>query len=336
MAKTKYSDADLLGLLRARAKELGHDPTPDEYEHWGLKPAPSVDCITSRFGSWEMALRHAAGEGVCKTFGDTATTPKLLDWGRIEADKAIVIADLHIPYHEPLILAYANALAQAQGVKRLIVAGDLFDFSQFSRFSRDFEAPDTDGDIIKARGVINLWADVFERIYLTMGNHDKRFAEKVQDEFRPARLLETVCPAHAGKTIFWSPYPYCELTSNGVKWRITHPKSYSMIPARAAIWLAEKYDVNVIAGHCHVEGMGYTKNGKYIGAGVGSACDCEKIPWLMKQDSRHPVWTVGLALVRNGSLTLFNMLDTAKWERFLGREEMERCQERAKTRASLS
>ncbi len=60
----KYSDVELLGILRKESEKLGRTPTVKDFSKY--KGVPSFNTYTARFGSWGSAIKKAGLEPAAK------------------------------------------------------------------------------------------------------------------------------------------------------------------------------------------------------------------------------------------------------------------------------
>jgi hypothetical protein len=97
-----------------------------------------------------------------------------------------------------------------------------------------------------------------------------------------------------------APYYYGIITSGGVKWRATHPKNISKIPARVGAELAEKHHTNILQSHNHLWGMAQALSGEYVSVEIGCAVDWLRLPYAAQRDNTRPAMQHGAAIIRDG------------------------------------
>jgi len=238
-----------------------------------------------------------------KTWAETAWFPKLDDWPRLSGDW-VVLADLHVPFHRADVCEAACAAGKRQKIRRLLIAGDLFDFSRFTPFRNLAENPSVADELQSVAQVVYMFLKTFDSIYVMNGNHDIRFARQVNDEVQPNTLLAGALNDDARRRVRWTKHPYCEVMNEGVKWWVVHPSNYSRVPAKAALNLCYKLKANVAAAHCHIAGKAYTACGTYKAVGLPCATDELKTPYLIYSFTNHPVWQKGFAVLRDGDIFL--------------------------------
>ena len=240
-----------------------------------------------------------------ESWAETAWAPKLTDWPKLSGDW-MVANDFHIPFHRADVCELICETAKRLKIRRLLVAGDFFDFARLSPFAKLEENPSVQDELRTAAQVIYMFLKTFDRIYLLNGTHDVRFARMLGDEIQPNALLAGALRDWARRRVSWTKHPYCEVTSAGVKWWVVHPANYSRVPAKAALNLCYLRKANVAAAHCHIAGKVYTLCGTYTAVGLPCCTDEEKTPYLMYKMANFPVWQKGFAVLRDGDMYLYD------------------------------
>jgi hypothetical protein len=90
--------------------------------------------------------------------------------------RALVIADLHIPYHDLQALTAALQAGKQAGCDTLLILGDLLDFYQLSRFLKDPRQRSVASEIADAKQFLAVAKKMFPRVIFKLGNHDERFS----------------------------------------------------------------------------------------------------------------------------------------------------------------
>lgn len=95
----------------------------------------------------------------------------------------LVLSDLHIPYHDPATVRRAVAEAKRQDVTGVLLNGDVLDFYQVSKYSRDPSKPRVKAEVEKGREFFAWVRAEFPRARLIFkyGNHDERLALYLAD-----------------------------------------------------------------------------------------------------------------------------------------------------------
>ena len=95
---------------------------------------------------------------------------------QIEFKRALVIQDVHIPYHDSKAVTLALDEGKRKGVDCIIINGDLCDFYAISSWDKDPTARDFDSEIQSCRLFLEHLRDRFPkaRIVFKEGNHEER------------------------------------------------------------------------------------------------------------------------------------------------------------------
>lgn len=90
--------------------------------------------------------------------------------------RIVVISDLHIPFHEPAMVA--DVIAKEGGsTDLLIINGDLQDFYSISRFTK-YESIPVERELAEVQMVLERLSEAFPQVLIVEGNHDKPRFEK--------------------------------------------------------------------------------------------------------------------------------------------------------------
>ena len=127
----------------------------------------------------------------------------------LPAGKWGVIADVHVPYHNPHAIAAACKHFQEQGVTGILINGDLIDFWKISRFIGIGQKPDTAEEIRAARQFLQWLRYQFPDmpIIYKLGNHCKRWVDYIW--FKGAELAK-VMEEEWGPTLGLAHFLRCE------------------------------------------------------------------------------------------------------------------------------
>jgi predicted phosphodiesterase len=188
----------------------------------------------------------------------------------ITSSRALVIADLHVPYHSATFLSRALSVAQAMSVNDVYIVGDLFDFSSLSNHPANEFRMSVDREIELAGAVLEsiARAPFVKRIIITNGNHDERLAKRAGANI----LLRHIVEAAVGRRqlsceVIVTEYDYVFHNSS---WVLGHLSQFSKRPGEAARRIAEVYQRNVAVGHDHIQGFTSTADGQYLAISVGA------------------------------------------------------------------
>ena len=89
-----------------------------------------------------------------------------------------VLSDVHVPYHEPHVIAKACHYFKEKGVDSILLNGDILDFWAKSRFLKIGQKPDTVEEIKRGREFLAWlrWQFKGIPIYYRLGNHENRWS----------------------------------------------------------------------------------------------------------------------------------------------------------------
>lgn len=93
----------------------------------------------------------------------------------IPPGKALVMSDLHCPYHDEVAIQAAVAHAVKAGCDTLYLNGDIIDFYSISRWQKDPRERDLPSEIKTTHQLLEALAAPFARKYYKCGNHDERW-----------------------------------------------------------------------------------------------------------------------------------------------------------------
>lgn len=213
-----------------------------------------------------------------------------------------VLSDLHVPYHDEVALGCALAFLKEHPPDRFILNGDICDFYQISKFSKDPSRKDKlQEDLDTTNGILDLIDRTMPdaRKDFIFGNHEARLLRWCWDNEGVGSLRDMTLDRQL------------KLSERGYK--LHHPKGKSASmkigvvevghfnrcnkhSAYTAKNLVEDRGCSVVQGHTHRMGVHYkTKGG--IGqmlVGVEGGCLCDLNPEYVNA----PDWQHGFVLLQ--------------------------------------
>lgn len=273
-------------------------------------PKATQDTIAAALGVSRRQVRNALG-----LTRDTATTrPAEVPRGeqaplerevRLADTSALVIADMHVPYHNADLLNRALDLVTRRHpqVKQVVIAGDLFDFAGISRHPHDQREAAISEELATAGKVLRALLAPFERAYILPGNHDERLAKKLEAHV-PMRFLIDGClgtqrPACEIVTTEYD-YVYLDHSDPARQWVIGHPSHYSGQGGRTPASIADLEGRNVMTGHNHVIGLQQSPSGKWLGVDIGHMTDPRQHLYVRRRLTKFARWSAGFAVILDG------------------------------------
>lgn len=94
---------------------------------------------------------------------------------RVEYEKALIIGDVHIPYHDKQALEIALSKGIQAAAETCIVNGDLIDFYSISRWQTDPRKRNLARELEDTKTVLRIVSDSFKQVVFKIGNHEERW-----------------------------------------------------------------------------------------------------------------------------------------------------------------
>ncbi len=269
-----------------------------------------------RYHARAVAAEYGVREYTLRGDEPIAASIPVLD-GALELDwpRCVVIGDVHLPTTDFAFAETMLEIAARQGIKRLLIGGDLLNVDAYSRFAHMIPPPTfAEEHAVAVRFVERLQA-YFDEIVWMMGNHEARLL-KANNGNITAGMLGSMISAARGK-MRTTPYAYATVRSGNAVWRVTHQRSYSRIPGRVANRLAMKHECNVISMHQHHISVQMSENGRWVCIDGGGLFDDRKMPYVRLVDSTMPRMARGFVLLLDGTAHLITpypaMTDLSRW-----------------------
>ncbi|KKK51173.1 hypothetical protein LCGC14_3117630, partial [marine sediment metagenome] len=208
------------------------------------------------------------------------------------------INDTQHPYQDKASLWLTERILTEVQPQYLVYNGDISDFYQISKFSKNPErVNELQHDIDSAEDMFNRHKRILPntRKYLTLGNHEDRWQKFLWTEASALSSLNclTFEELFHLKDYAIKPIPYeCGLMINGV-FLVLHGDLASIHSGYTAKRMFEKHGGSGIVGHCHRGGSFYKRDRFGIWGWWENFCLCSLDPdWI-----RNPNWVHGFSLV---------------------------------------
>lgn len=264
---------------------------------------------------------------------------------------ALILPDPEIPFHDAEFINRCIDLALKWGITHLIVPGDLVHFASMSGWAPAWQSDET-GDISEhaeqvllgianamppkyRRMVVDTLVDLnptagdsiseelaetrkqlgylssaFKTATLDMGNHEGRLLATMDNPLSVDDLKKLLSIGS------WkaSCYYYSFLTSNGERFKLTHPKPYS---DRAPAQLAAIDHCHIMMGHSHKIIQMWDPSGKYYAWHIGCCVDEKRLAYVGQRDrsvqpSPHKL---GAVIIFDG--VPYMLHDRSPWKRLM-------------------
>jgi len=219
----------------------------------------------------------------------------------------MISCDYHAPYFSEVWVNRLLKTAHKFKIKKNIIIGDLFDMN-FAKHWYSDEPSSLDAELKQNKPLMKALG-YFDENYLVQGNHESRIGRLTDAKIQARHLFILMGGETWQKKFKYSEY---DKVGMGNKWLLVHPKSYSQVSPQVARRLAEKYHKNIINSHGHLVGSGYDRSGKYLTVDLGGMFDTQKVEYINKHTTTHPVWGNGFGMMLNGKFWHFT--DQTDWK----------------------
>ena len=222
----------------------------------------------------------------------------------------IIVGDVHVPATDWQFAQLVGRVAERTGINRLIIAGDFFDFSLWSKYPIITAQPSWREERDAARVMLADWLATFDEIYTLMGNHDQRLIKWSAAEFDEADIWGMVT---SNSKLHHSSRGWCNVKSAGVNWRVTHPASYRRGRGSVVNELANKYQTNVIGWHEHHLSKMFDEYGHYVVVNGGMLADPNKFAYVTMNDTTSAAMCKGFVVLQNGTASVMGEHPFTDW-----------------------
>ena len=229
----------------------------------------------------------------------------------------VIIGDVHAPFtdYDFATLPALIGKKHLRKPRKLIIAGDFFDMGLFSRYDDIVARPAWAYEREACKHLLDQWLQVFDEIYMVMGNHDRRLQKFTAGAFETTDLLAMVYGG--SKRVKMSNFGWCTVTSGGVPYRITHPANYSINQLTVASDLANKYQTNIISHHEHHVAKGWDRYKNYVIVNNGGLFDASQFDYVVLDDKRSSGMEQSFVLLKDGYAHLLGNEPFTDWSLWL-------------------
>ncbi|RMD64499.1 hypothetical protein D6833_04345, partial [Candidatus Parcubacteria bacterium] len=192
---------------------------------------------------------------------DTRELFEVIDFGQplsLSGDW-LIVGDVHVPATDYDFAGLVTLVAlheMEEGQRNLLVAGDMLNADSFSRYEQFVTPPTFSQELKAARALISEWLEVFDRVVFLIGNHERRFIKKLEGALETTDFYAMLT---GNPKATFSAFGWCVIDTPTGRWRVTHPRNYSVNQLRVASDLAIKFQQHIIAHHEHHFGIGWDK-----------------------------------------------------------------------------
>lgn len=220
-----------------------------------------------------------------------------------------ITADWHHPLADyNLINSFLDHAVSVGATNYLLVAGDWFNIDALSAFDfKDDRNAGLERELYGSTITMERVLQVFDRVYLSWGNHDARVHKALGYKVsfsRAMRMMFADLDNELMKRITLSNLDHVLIDTPNGRYTICHPKNYNSAPLTTARKLASKLLTHVLTGHSHHTAIGHDPSGKFVCGELGGFFDAEKTAYLQRTTT-FPNWQNGYAFLdRDGYLTI--------------------------------
>lgn len=222
----------------------------------------------------DFNLSEETARFYCKLFEQSLSEP----WKR-----ALVLADLHIPYHSESAVTAILKWAESQTFDQLILLGDFVDFYKVSHWIQDPNRMRFVDEIVEAKRILSLFRACFHKIVYIEGNHEERLKKYIWQKSPELYGLESLA---VPKLLELGEIEYISTTERLAKQQLPyslgnlfllhgHEIKFSWGAVNIARSYYLKLNRSILFGHCH-QAQRYQKRvlgGYDYSYAVGCLCD---------------------------------------------------------------
>jgi predicted phosphodiesterase len=235
---------------------------------------------------------------------------------RLDGD-FVIVGDVHVSTtnwkfaQRPLQIA----MKYLEKPRRLIIAGDIINGDAFSSYENVIPLPSFGIELKAARNFIERYLEVFDEIYLFLGNHDRRVQKGTNNAIEPEDLLRLISHDTRVKISHWG---HCIIKTLKGEWRALHGSEYSVNQLVVADQLAQKYGQHIIGHHQHHLAIGWSRYKQYVIVDNGGLFDQDSMAYVQLDDNKRPRMANGFTLLKNGTPYLFGTEPFTDYNYWLG------------------
>ena len=212
-----------------------------------------------------------------------------------------VTADWHVPLYDAKLVNKFLDDAHERGLTNLIIAGDYLNGDSLSQYYPKQKSAGIEKEVFEARKLMEVLAQNFSNIVFLKGNHDYRYVKSAEyrQDFVSA-MKEVFLGIELGSCrLRFTNLDHVYLNSNGERYLIAHPTSYSKNPLSNPVSICEVHKCHVLTGHTHHCAMGYDASGSYVVGELGGFFNIAQTEYL-QGTTTYPNWCNGYWFIQRG------------------------------------
>lgn len=195
------------------------------------------------------------------------------------------------------------AIKHLEHPRRFMIAGDFINGDAFSGYENVYPLPSFGNELKAARKFLDIYLEVFDEIWIFMGNHDLRVTRKTGTAIMPEDLIRMISHDPRVKVSHWG---HAVIDTPQGEYRISHGSEYSVNQLVVAEQLALKHDQNIILWHEHHTALGLDRFKKRIIVNGGGLFDYNSMAYTQIEDNKKPRMANGFVMLKGGYPYVFN------------------------------
>lgn len=231
-------------------------------------------------------------------------------------DSVMITGDWQIPTTDCDMVALMIEIARRymKRPRHLIIAGDFINADAFSGYEPTHDTLGFSDEIDAARALLHTLLGVFDHVYWSFGNHERRVTKRTKGAITPAHVAAIVTQS---PRVTVSHYGHMTVNSCGQVYRVTHPRSYSVNMLKNADALAQKYQQHIICHHEHHLAVGMDRYARYVVVNNGGLFARRAMGYAVLDDAPTAAMSPGFTLLKNGVPYLLGMTPFTDWDHWL-------------------
>lgn len=241
---------------------------------------------------------------------------------RVEGDW-IVCGDVHLNTTRKGFMQRPLQVAERllTGQRRLMISGDFLNADSWSTYDSIHPLPPFSKELRAARYFFDMYLEVFDEIWVTQGNHDRRVQRQSKNAIAPEDLMRMITHDPRIRVSHWG---HAVIDTPSGEWRATHGSEFSVQTLSVADQLAQKYKQHIISHHQHHCSIGWDRFKRYVIIDNGGLFDEESLAYVMLDDNKRPRMANGFTALVGGTPYLFSVSPFTNWEWWTGETIAER------------
>lgn len=271
-------------VSRSTIAGIARDVKANKLDLGAVEPAPSF--------SRPKTYRYGVED-------DNGGLPVFNGHPELEADRLLVISDLHLPYTCYKFVENLRKIAKRHKIKRMLIAGDLIDGDSRHHKHRVRRASMSE-QLAYSRDAVAFFLSFIDEIFVLPGNHDEWLAYDLSGEITINDTMRLVVPDGQLSRVHAFPYDRITVHSGDEAWIIPHQAGAAADPLKVGRELALKFQTNVITPHQHLSAYGWDKYDRYVVMSIGGLHDHSMFDYVQLRTTTMYNMNRGVAVIQNG------------------------------------